>query len=94
MYDRFTHLHNRAMIFKETGDSTMAIINFTQAIKLNKDDYQSHFQRAEMYEKVRNYFYHHSIVSVSLPVSEMLIHKRSLITVNLINCTIYLPNGR
>ena len=71
MYDHFTHMHYSAMIFKETGDSTMAIINFTQAIKLNKDDYQSHFQRAEMYEKVCHSFRHHSIVSVSSRVTDL-----------------------
>ena len=42
----------RARIFRAQGDITMAIVNYTQAIKLDKTDYESFFQRAEMYEKV------------------------------------------
>ena len=30
----------------------MTIVNYTQAIKLNPDDYEAYYQRAEMYEKV------------------------------------------
>ena len=33
----------------------MAIVNYTQAIKLNPDDYEAYYQRAEMYEKVRGF---------------------------------------
>ena len=32
----------------------MAIVNYTQAIKLDPKDYEAHFQRAEMYEAVSN----------------------------------------
>ena len=42
----------RAMVCKATGDHTMAIVNFTQAIKLNPEDYEAYYQRAEMYESV------------------------------------------
>ena len=42
----------RATIYRQSGDITMAIVNFTQAIKLDKDDYEAYYQRAEMYEKV------------------------------------------
>lgn len=37
----------------------MAIVNYTQAIKLNPDDYEAYYQRAEMYEKV----WHCSVIS-------------------------------
>ena len=30
----------------------MAIVNYTQAIKLDPEDYEAYYQRAEMYEKV------------------------------------------
>ena len=42
----------RAAIFREQGDTTMSIVNYTQAIKQNPDDYEAHYQRAEMYEQV------------------------------------------
>ena len=41
-----------ARIYRQFGDTTMSIVNFTQAIKLNPNDYESYFQRAQMYEKV------------------------------------------
>ena len=41
------------MIFKDMGDTTMAIVNFSQAIKQNPNDDQTYFQRAEMYEQVQ-----------------------------------------
>ena len=43
---------HRASIFREQGDVTMAIVNYTQAIKLNPDDYEAYYQRAEMYQAV------------------------------------------
>ena len=46
-----TLLH-RAQIHREGGDVTMAIVNYTQAIKLDPEDYEAYYQRAEMYEKV------------------------------------------
>ena len=30
----------------------MSIVNYSQAIKYDPNDYESYFQRAEMYEKV------------------------------------------
>lgn len=30
----------------------MAIVNYTQTIKLTPDDYEAYYKRAEMYEKV------------------------------------------
>lgn len=43
----------RAEIFRRLGDATMAAINYTQAIRLNPDDAEAYFRRAEMYEKVK-----------------------------------------
>ena len=43
---------HRANIFRETGDVTLAIVNFSQAIKLDPNDYEAYYQRAQMYEKV------------------------------------------
>ena len=45
-------LLRRAQIHREAGDVTMAIVNYTQAIKLDPEDYEAYYQRAEMYEKV------------------------------------------
>ena len=45
-------LFRRAQIHRESGDVTMAIVNYTQAIKLDPEDYEAYYQRAEMYEKV------------------------------------------
>lgn len=45
-------LLRRAQIHREGGDVTMAIVNYTQAIKLDPEDYEAYYQRAEMYEKV------------------------------------------
>ena len=42
----------RAIIHKETGDVTMAVVNYTQAIKNNPRDDDAYYQRAEMYEAV------------------------------------------
>ena len=52
----FILFNYRARIFRAQGDITMAIVNYTQAIKLDKNDYESFFQRAEMYEKVFQLF--------------------------------------
>ncbi len=49
----------RAQIYRESGDVTMAIVNFTQAIKLDPEDYEAYYQRAEMYEKVSRVFWDH-----------------------------------
>ena len=57
-YDR-QHLHcslYRAEIYRKQGDITMAIVNYTQAIKMNPTDHDAYFQRAEMYEQVRRVF--------------------------------------
>ena len=45
----------RASVFKSLGDVTMAIVNYTQAIKLQPSDSEAYQQRAEMYEQVRIY---------------------------------------
>ena len=34
----------------------MAIVNFTQTLKLDPNNYEAYFQRAQMYEKVSLYF--------------------------------------
>ena len=34
---------------------TMTIVNYTQAIKLQPDDYEAYFARAEMYEAVSDF---------------------------------------
>ena len=41
-----------AEIYKRQDDITMAIVNYTQAIKLNPRDHEAYFARAECYEKV------------------------------------------
>ncbi|ESP04789.1 hypothetical protein LOTGIDRAFT_109285, partial [Lottia gigantea] len=41
----------RAEIYRKQGDVTMAIVNFTQAIKFNPTDHEAYFQRAQMYEQ-------------------------------------------
>ena len=43
-----------AEIYKKQDDITMAIVNYTQAIKLNPRDHEAYFARAECYEKVCN----------------------------------------
>ena len=43
---------NRAEIYRKVDDITMAIINYTQAIKVNPQDHEAYFRRAQMYEKV------------------------------------------
>lgn len=45
---------DRAAIYREEGDVTMSIVNFTQAIKMNPNDHDAYYQRAEMYEKVNS----------------------------------------
>ncbi|XP_012943224.1 uncharacterized protein LOC101857057 [Aplysia californica] len=40
-----------AEIYKKQGDVTMAIINYSSAIKFNPLDHEAHFQRAAMYEE-------------------------------------------
>ena len=42
----------RAEIYREKEDITMAIVNYTQTIKLDPEDHDAFFKRAEMYEKV------------------------------------------
>ena len=44
---------NRAEIYKRQGDVTMAIINYSSAIKYNPVDHEAYYQRAQMYEQVR-----------------------------------------
>ena len=41
-----------AEIYMKQDDITMAIVNYTQAIKLNPRDHEAYFARAECYEKV------------------------------------------
>jgi tetratricopeptide (TPR) repeat protein len=45
------YLTFRAEIYKKQDDITMAIVNYTQAIKLNPRDHEAYFARAECYEK-------------------------------------------
>ncbi|KAK6173455.1 hypothetical protein SNE40_016901 [Patella caerulea] len=40
-----------AEIYRKQGDVTMAIVNYTQAIKFNPKDHEAYFQRAQMYEQ-------------------------------------------
>ncbi|XP_021358969.1 uncharacterized protein LOC110454008, partial [Mizuhopecten yessoensis] len=40
-----------AEIYRKQGEITMAVINFTQAVKLNPLDHEAYYQRALMYEK-------------------------------------------
>ena len=47
----FEILRSRADIFAQLGDYTMAIVNYSQAIKLTPDDEETYFQRAEIFEK-------------------------------------------
>lgn len=42
---------SRADIFALLGDFTMAIVNYTQAIKFNPTDENAFYQRAQLYEK-------------------------------------------
>jgi Tfp pilus assembly protein PilF len=42
----------RAEIYKQEGDSTMAIINYSQAIKLEPEDANIHYRRASLFEEV------------------------------------------
>lgn len=35
------------------NDITLAIVNFSQAIKIDPSDYEAYYQRAQMYEQVR-----------------------------------------
>ncbi len=52
VFSKILPFFHRAQIYRESGDVTMAIVNFTQAIKLDPEDYEAYYQRAEMYEKV------------------------------------------
>ena len=45
----------RAEIFRQRGDVTMAIMNYSQTIKLDRNDHEAYYKRAEMYEKVRRF---------------------------------------
>ena len=49
----------RAEIYRRQGDVTMAIVNYTQAIKLKPTDHNAYYQRAEMYEMVSVCFPRH-----------------------------------
>ncbi|XP_046576439.1 LOW QUALITY PROTEIN: uncharacterized protein LOC124284394 [Haliotis rubra] len=40
-----------AEIYRRQNDITMAIVNYTQALKLNPHDHEAFFRRAEMYEQ-------------------------------------------
>ncbi|XP_033743076.1 uncharacterized protein LOC117329299 isoform X6 [Pecten maximus] len=40
-----------AEIYRKQGEITMAVINYTQAVKLNPLDHEAYYQRALMYEK-------------------------------------------
>jgi len=42
---------SRGDIFASLGDYTMAIVNYSQTIKLNPDDEKTYFQRASIFEK-------------------------------------------
>ncbi len=57
-------LFHSAEIYVMMVDMTMAIVNFSLAVKANPDDHQSYIRRAEVYEKVRKN--HSSSVSVLL----------------------------
>ena len=41
----------RAEIYRNQEDITMAIVNYSQTIKLDPEDHDAFFKRAEMYEK-------------------------------------------
>lgn len=47
---------SRAQIFTSMGDLTMAIMNFTQTVKLDPQDHEAFFKRAELYEAVSYIF--------------------------------------
>ena len=42
----------RGDIFRSLGDPAMAIINYSQAIKLDDSDYMAFYNRAETYREV------------------------------------------
>lgn len=42
---------SRAEIFKQRGETTSAIISYTQAIKAKPDKADIYFRRAQVYEK-------------------------------------------
>ncbi|XP_078601975.1 uncharacterized protein LOC144876496 isoform X1 [Branchiostoma floridae x Branchiostoma japonicum] len=42
---------SRAEVYRKQDDYTSAIVNYTQAIKLQPDDHEAYYYRAEMYEK-------------------------------------------
>ena len=42
---------SKAEIYRVRGETTLAIINYTQAIKCRPEDDDNYFKRAEMYEK-------------------------------------------
>ncbi len=52
-----------AEIYRQEGDSTMAIINYSRAIKLNPDDANIYYNRAALFEEVHciSQFYLHSV---------------------------------
>lgn len=37
-------------MYAERNDTSLAIVNYSQAIKYNPNDYQTYFKRAKMYE--------------------------------------------
>lgn len=43
---------SRAEIYKQRGETTLALINYTQAVKVKPDDAEIYFKRAKMYEKI------------------------------------------
>lgn len=45
-------LMSRAEIYKQRGETTLALFNYTQAIKVKPDDAEIYFKRAKMYEKM------------------------------------------
>ena len=56
-------MFSSAEIYRQEGDSTMAIINYSRAIKLNPDDANIYYNRAALFEEVHcvSQFYLHSM---------------------------------
>ena len=62
----------RAEIYKQQGDSTMAIVNYSHAIKLNPDDADIYYNRAALFEEVCYFSSHTSVQCLAFLVLSVL----------------------
>lgn len=43
----------RAQLYRDQNEITLAIVNYSLAVKCDETDYEAFYQRAQMYEKVK-----------------------------------------